>query len=331
METHNVNTSPPFGLFIQRGRYITFLKFRAVGRRLFLSVRESKIHSKSRYSPAENHESPCKQRKRKRKRSLETYCGLVTLTAFDDMLIPLAGNVYHRLTNSAGDHRHAALDGGLVRWRQLVRPDRGDGVHIGLRLVWNDRRGETGWWQFSSAAIARARTRSRERAVSSVPIASPPCELYVTFSFFSSGCRSPSLPSPMSNDDGTNSLPRTHDSLLLFDRTAPGASMTRMTKYEFPPVSSAASRVHREVTSILLLPGKGADNRAVTAWSGTGLRRECQRERDGRSKGRRRTRDEFRNVAGAPALPHVGRTASNDVDEQYGGARVEIGYETRLG
>jgi len=51
------------------------------------------------------------------------------------MLIPLAGNVYHRLTNSAGDHRHAALDGGLVRRRQLVRPDRGDGVHGGLRFV----------------------------------------------------------------------------------------------------------------------------------------------------------------------------------------------------
>lgn len=70
-----------------------------------------------------------------------------------------------------------------------------------------------------------------------VPIASLPCELYVTFSFFSSGCRSPSLPSPMPSDDGINSLPRydRHDSLLLFDRTAPGASMTRMTKYEFPP------------------------------------------------------------------------------------------------
>lgn len=69
-----------------------------------------------------------------------TYCGLVTLTAFDDVLIPLAGNVYHRLTNAAGDHRHAALDGGLVRRRQLIRPDRGDRVHRGLRLVCkNDR------------------------------------------------------------------------------------------------------------------------------------------------------------------------------------------------
>lgn len=73
----------------------------------------------------------------KKERTLvgRTYCGLVTLTAFDDVLIPLAGNVYHRLTNAAGDHRHAALDGGLVRRRQLVRPDRGDRVHRGLRLV----------------------------------------------------------------------------------------------------------------------------------------------------------------------------------------------------
>lgn len=84
--------------------------------------------------------------------------------------------------------------------------------------------------------VPRARTRSREGENSqySVPIASLPCE-YVTFSFFSSGCRSPSLPSPMPNNGETNSLARHdgHSSLLLFDRTAPGASMTRMTKYEF--------------------------------------------------------------------------------------------------
>lgn len=44
-----------------------------------------------------------------------TYCGLVALTAFNDVLIPLSRNVYHCLTNSAGDHRHAALDGRLIR------------------------------------------------------------------------------------------------------------------------------------------------------------------------------------------------------------------------
>lgn len=47
----------------------------------------------------------------------DTYCGLVTLTTLDDVLIPLAGNIYHRLTDSASDHRHATLSRGLIRWR----------------------------------------------------------------------------------------------------------------------------------------------------------------------------------------------------------------------
>lgn len=61
--------------------------------------------------------------------------GFITLTAFNDMLIPLAGDIYHRLTDSTGNHRHATLDRGLVRRRQLVRPDRGNGVHVGLCFV----------------------------------------------------------------------------------------------------------------------------------------------------------------------------------------------------
>lgn len=92
-------------------------------------------------------------------------------------------------------------------------------------------------WRRFSDANAFSQANGVQNGVTVPPIASLLCELYVTFSFFSSGCRSPSLPSPMSNDDGTNSLPRhdEHDSFLLFDRTAPGASMTRMTKHESPP------------------------------------------------------------------------------------------------
>lgn len=61
-----------------------------------------------------------------------TYCSLVTLTAFHNVLISLAGDVYHRLTNSASDHRHTTLGGRLIRRRQLIRSDRGNGVDGGL-------------------------------------------------------------------------------------------------------------------------------------------------------------------------------------------------------
>lgn len=148
-----------------------------------------------------------------------------------------------------------------------------------------------------SRGIPRAGARSRERArpaASSVPIASLPCELYVTFSFFSSGCRSPSLPSPMPNDDGTNSLPRHdgHGSLLLFDRTAPGASMTRMTKYEFPLRRVLLRGVARTQSGNR---GLCSDDRAVRAlevgWAdgvGVGGRETADRSRaaTGRWRGR---------------------------------------------
>ena len=55
------------------------------------------------------------------------------------MLIPLSGNIYHRLTNSAGNHWHATLDGGLIRRWQLIRTDRRDSVYIGLCFVCNDK------------------------------------------------------------------------------------------------------------------------------------------------------------------------------------------------
>lgn len=97
----------------------------------------------------------------------------------------------------------------------------------------------------------------------------------MTFSFFSSGCRSPSLPSPMPNDGGTNSLPRHdgHGSLQLFDRTAPGASMTRMTKYEFP---SPPRRVVRRGVARTQRGNRGA--RRAPRRAGEGARSK----RDGR-------------------------------------------------
>lgn len=79
---------------------------------------------------------PCIGKQTTKRNSLwKTYRGLVTLTAFNDVLISLAGDIYHGLTDSTGNHRHATLDRGLVRRRQLVRPDRGNGVHVGLCFV----------------------------------------------------------------------------------------------------------------------------------------------------------------------------------------------------
>lgn len=71
---------------------------------------------------------------RQNKEHVQTYCSLITLTTLDNMLVSLAGNIYHRLANPAGDHRHATLSGGLIRRWQLIRPDRGHRVDGGLGL-----------------------------------------------------------------------------------------------------------------------------------------------------------------------------------------------------
>lgn len=112
--------------------------------------------------------SPCKQTTKRKMIFAKTYCGLVTLTAFNDVLIPLAGNVYHRLTNTTGNHRHATLDGGLIRRRQLVRSDRGDGVHVGLRFVWKAETVTFEGHAFLRAALRTDRIASAVRAIRDV-------------------------------------------------------------------------------------------------------------------------------------------------------------------
>lgn len=92
---------------------------------------------------------------------METYCGLVTLTTLDDVLISFSRNIYHRLTNSAGDHWHAALDGGLIRRWQLIRANRRNGVHIGLCFVCNDKRDND---ILLAAILGRERVLASERS-----------------------------------------------------------------------------------------------------------------------------------------------------------------------
>lgn len=60
-------------------------------------------------------------------RKLQTYSCLIALKALDDVLFPLLRYVDHRLTDSAGYHRHASRRCLVERRWQLVGTNRRDG------------------------------------------------------------------------------------------------------------------------------------------------------------------------------------------------------------
>lgn len=164
------------------------------------------------------------------------------------MLVSFAGNIYHRLTNPASDHRHTTLGSRLIRWRQLVRPNRGHRVDSRLRLFCKwvivvDHFSETGGSIqiiFSSVFSALSHrtllfTHSYEYITSSFVFCTESIaamravrDIFILQQRLSLALLAVSHVEREAITIRWIWLQQFH---LLFDST-PGASMTRMTKYE---------------------------------------------------------------------------------------------------